>query len=505
MRIQIVIILLLNCFLVYGQNEIIFKEPLKIQANEKISPEIKKGTILNATSITEASIDATYFHEIVAKDNNGSIVRFDARKINQFEFKEIDNTDKFWDKNLLLHQTYINLLTKGMQHELRNELNNEALEYITTLNKYNQFFEDEYFEDYMYTLVNKIHKGILRDKRPSNIYLKILKDPEPSAFIFSNGFIVVTTGLLSNIQSEDELVGVLAHEIAHFALDHHLINYSKEVDRQKRAQFWATFATVVAAGADVYLTVKNDYHIPGILTASTAAVSTELLDEISTRLGVKYNHEQEIEADKVAKEVLGVLNYDKMGLSAALTRIKNYCINTGNYNALLSSGTHPHLDERISALEAVINLEQFNQKSYSKKVSHINSYNAAIELWQFAHPNIAFVLAGRNINLGLATESDYLIKAIIKRRSSNTKESNEEVLDLLNKAKALNITSNCIIYKEEGITLIRLARKNEARKAFESYLNLLNEAMKKDYMSNNIELENEIIWTKTMLLKLDSL
>ena len=158
-----------------------------------------------------------------------------------------------------------NLLSKGLQYELRNESNNEAIEYINTLNKYNRFFEDEYFEDYMYTLINKIHKGILNDERPGNIYLKILKDPEPNAFALTNGCIVVTTGLLSTIQSEDELIGILAHEIAHFALDHQIINYNKEQDRKKRAEFWATFATVAAASADVYLSINNDNHIPGVL------------------------------------------------------------------------------------------------------------------------------------------------------------------------------------------------------------------------------------------------
>ncbi len=506
MRIRIIIILLLNCFLVYAQNEIIFKEPLKIEAIDKINSEIKKGVILSAVGISYSYNEGFPVLDVVAKNNEGNLVRFEARKINLFDFKEINNIEKVWDKNLLLNETYSNLLTKGLQYDLRNELNNEAIEYINTLNKYNQFFEDEYFEDYMYTLINKIHKGILKDERPGNIYLKILKDPEPNAFALTNGCIVITTGLLSTIQSEDELVGILAHEVAHFALDHQIMNFNKEQDRKKRAEFWATFATVVAASADVYLSINNDNHIPGVLTASTAVASTILSNEITTRLGIKYNHEQEIQADQIANEILEVLKYDKLGLSAALIRIKNYCINTGNFLALSGSGTHPNIDSRINSLAGVENFAQFTQTSFLKKVSLINSYNAWLELWLYAHHNAANELASRNINACVATESDYIVKAVVKRRISNSKESNEEVINLLNKAKTLNVTPYLIIHKEEGITMLRLEKKAEAKKALQTYLVLLNEIkVKNDCKGSNNEIENEIIWTKKMIFKVDSL
>jgi Zn-dependent protease with chaperone function len=506
MRISLSIILLLNFISAFGQNEIIFKEPLKIEANERVNTEIKKGTSLSATGISYSYIDESLVLHVIADDKDGVIVKFEARKINLFDFKEINNIEKVWDKNLLLNETYSNLLTKGLQYDLRNELNNEAIEYINTLNKYNHFFEDEYFEDYMYTLINKIHNGILKDKRPGNIYLKILKDPEPNAFALTNGCIVLTTGLLSTIQSEDELVGILAHEVAHFALDHQIMNFNKEQDRKNRAEFWATFATVVAASADVYLSINNDNHIPGVLTASTAVASAILSNEITSRLGIKYNHEQEIQADQAAKEILEVLKYDKLGLSAALIRIKNYCINTGNFLALSGSGTHPNIDSRINSLAGVENFAQFTQTSFLKKVSLINSYNAWLELWQYAHHNAANELASRNINAGVATESDYIVKAVVKRRISNSKESNEEVINLLYKAKTLNVTPYLIIHKEEGITMLRLEKKAEAKKALQTYLILLNEIkVKNECKGSNNEIENEIIWTKKMIFKVDSL
>ena len=46
MRITLSIIILLNFISVFGQNEIIFKEPLKFEAIDKISSDVKKGATL---------------------------------------------------------------------------------------------------------------------------------------------------------------------------------------------------------------------------------------------------------------------------------------------------------------------------------------------------------------------------------------------------------------------------------------------------------------------------
>jgi predicted Zn-dependent protease len=509
MRILLILFLLCKFYPLFGQDEIVFKEPLKIIATEKINSEIKKGVVLSASSLTYSYNGGFPILTLIAKNIDGSSVSFDPKKLSLFEFKDVDNIDKVWDKHLLTDGTYTNLLTKGFQYELRNELNNDAIEYINTLSIYDRFFDDEYFEDYLYTLINKIHSGILKDKRPGNIFIKIIKDPEPNAFALPNGCIIISTGLLSTIQSEDELVGILAHEVAHFALDHQILNYNKEVDRKKRAEFWATFATVVAASADVYLTVNNKNHIPGVLTASTAIAASVFSDEIINRLGVKYNQAQESEADNASKEILEVLNYDKLGLSAALQRIKNYCIMTGNYLALSGSESHPSLDTRIDLMGQVNNLEKFVQPVFLKKVSLINSYNAWIELWHFTHHLAANDLANRNITNGVATESDYIVKAVVKRRLSNTKESNEEVINLLSKAKMLNVTPYILLNKEEGLTYLRLNKKAEAKKSFQTYLTLLNELKErneiKEIKNYNKKLEDEITWTKKMIFKVDSL
>jgi hypothetical protein len=509
MRTLLLVILQFTIISILGQNQITFVEPLQLKASEKINAVIKKGDIISAKKITCDHNNGYPILTIIAETMNGSSANFDSKKLNLFEFIEVNNINKVWDKHLLLAGSYSNLLTEGYQYELRYEQHNDAVDYINTLSIHDRFFNDDYFEDYLYTLINKIHSGILKDERPGNLYIKILKEHEPNAFALPNGCIVISTGLLSTIQSEDELVGILAHEIAHFALDHQILNYNKEIDRKKRAEFWASFATIVAAGADTYLAFNNENYIPGILTASTAIVASAFSADVITRLGIKYNQTQEVEADNASKEILKVLSYDSLGLSIALSRIKNHCILTGNYLALSGSGTHPSLDSRINHLGQNFNLDSFIQPTFLKKVSLINSYNAWIELWHFANHTTANNLVNRNYINGVATESDYIVKAIVLRRLSNTQETNEEVLKLLNRAKSLNVTPNITLYKEEGITHLRMNNKIEAKKSFQDYLSQLIKLKEKNMNSshneNNKLILDEIEWTSKMIFKVDVL
>lgn len=500
---------LFNLSLSYCQ-DIPFAQPLKILASEKIDSEIKKNEELFVYGLNYKKLEgAEPTVLIVCKNKEGAPLTFSYRRLDKFTCNDIDNRDMVWNKNLLFNETLVNLLLKGYQYDIRDELNTDAVEYINSLYNADRFYEDEYFEDYLYVLTNKIHDGILKDRRPGNIFIKILKDPEPNAFTLPNGCIILSTGLLSTIQSEDELIGVLAHEVAHFAMDHHILNYNQALDRKKRAEFWAAFATVVAASADVYLAANNENYIPGILTYSAAIGSTIISKEITERLGIKYSQQQELQADNAAKEILQTLQYNKEGLSVALSRIRTYCVLTGNYLALSGEGTHPSLDSRVDALGQPTNYDAFTQATYLKKVSFINSYNALIELESFAHQLAANELVNRNIENNVATETDYIIKAIITRRLSNTKESNEKVLDLLNKAKSLNINTPLQLYKEEAITYLRLDRKADAKKSLQTYLNALMELKQqselKESRNYNRALDEQMVWTKKMVYKIDNL
>ena len=52
----------------------------------------------------------------------------------------------------------------------------------------------------------------------------LLRVNDENVYMYSNGTMVIHTGLLSALHTEDELVAILSHEIAHFVLDHSVQN-----------------------------------------------------------------------------------------------------------------------------------------------------------------------------------------------------------------------------------------------------------------------------------------
>jgi hypothetical protein len=106
MRILLILLIQFTFCSLYGQNEITFKEALKIVATEKINSEIKKGAVLSATSIYYSYNDGFPIITVNAKNLDGSSVGFEPKKLNLFEFKDVDNIDKIWDKHQLTSGTY---------------------------------------------------------------------------------------------------------------------------------------------------------------------------------------------------------------------------------------------------------------------------------------------------------------------------------------------------------------------------------------------------------------
>ena len=87
--------------------------------------------------------------------------------------------------------------------------------------------EDESALDILETLVTRIAEA--NDIDPNTIRVHLMDKDEINAFALPNGHLVVYSGLISACNEADELSGVLAHEIAHVALNHVMKKLIKEV------------------------------------------------------------------------------------------------------------------------------------------------------------------------------------------------------------------------------------------------------------------------------------
>ena len=420
----------------------------------------------------------------------------------------INNLNDFWFAQAINGDVYENIYKNGFKYDLRKEMELDALSYISKLEANNLVLEDRYLENYLYSLMCMIYPTSLNDGRSGLLNVIIIKDSDPNAFICSNGSMFLTTGLLTTISSEEELIATMAHEISHFALDHSVINVIKSIQRQKSAEFWAAFATSLAAASEIYYASQNSYYVPGAVTYSTAVLSSILANEINSRLGLSFSKEQEVEADNCAIELLKQIKIDPSSLSTVLDKIRNVCILNGDYFSISGEGTHPSITERITNIGPP---KEFNSSNYDKIFSSVISQTAFLE-YNKKHFQSCQNLVNRNINSGVPTEEDYALKAMTNLYLYNTNEKNSEALELINKAKLLKITS-INLDKQEALILIRLHNNQNAIEALEKYLKYisqeylnLDKLLNENYWAATKEvLDHERDWTSRMIYKLKNI
>jgi predicted Zn-dependent protease len=166
-----------------------------------------------------------------------------------------------------------------------------------------------------------------------NFYL--INAPEPNAFAIPGGHIFVTTGLLILSENEQEVAGVMGHEIAHVTARH----VAEMIERSKKLNI-ATLAAIIA----------------GVLAggggkASQAAATTALAG--AEALALKYTRENEVEADQTGLQYILRGGYDPQGLVTFLNKIyKTSLTMAPRVPPYLS--THPAVEDRISLLENLI-------------------------------------------------------------------------------------------------------------------------------------------------------
>jgi predicted Zn-dependent protease len=164
---------------------------------------------------------------------------------------------------------------------------------------------------------------------------RILRDPMPNAFALPNGSIYVHTGLLSLLENEDQLAGVLAHEITHVTDRHtYLANrdYRKKSTAISIAQFAANMAPSGGWGSAVQLAGAM---VPVILNCSIMG----------------YRRELERDADVYAFNKLLEGDYEPREMPKAfrlLERKDEVGIPKAYYN------DHPKLEDRVNYVTELI-------------------------------------------------------------------------------------------------------------------------------------------------------
>jgi len=118
----------------------------------------------------------------------------------------------------------------------------------------------------MADIANQTHSvATWGDKRFNtfNYTFKVIEDKEPNAFSLPGGYIYVQTGLLSIIESDDELAGVIAHEISH-AKFRHIATLQRESSKISMIQIPIILAAILSGSPNAGAAIE------GVSLGSTA-------------------------------------------------------------------------------------------------------------------------------------------------------------------------------------------------------------------------------------------
>jgi predicted Zn-dependent protease len=170
---------------------------------------------------------------------------------------------------------------------------------------------------------NKLVSNSIANQTPYQYEFHLLADPNTiNAFALPGGQIFITYALFSKLENEDQLAGVLGHEIGHVLGRH-------SAERIAESEFWSTVTTGASVGADMGGLVSGI----GQQTLLTNGRGDELE---SDDLGVKFM----IKAGYNPEEMIGVMEILKA--AAGPNRVPEF------------QSTHPDPNNRIEKIREAI-------------------------------------------------------------------------------------------------------------------------------------------------------
>lgn len=185
-------------------------------------------------------------------------------------------------------------------------------------------YRDSKLQAYVDRVGNKLVQSTEAGTSPYKFEFHLLADAKTvNAFALPGGQIFITYALLSRLKNEDQLAGVLGHEIGHVINRHSAEHIAKQELTEGLIQ-----ATDIATGD------------PGMLSRF-----------VGNMVNMKYGREDELESDDYGVKYMVEAGYDPEAMIDVM-RILKEASGGGNQPEFMS--THPSPDNRIEKLKEVI-------------------------------------------------------------------------------------------------------------------------------------------------------
>lgn len=199
----------------------------------------------------------------------------------------------------------------------------------------------EYVESLIYRL--SVHSSLV----DPTFSLVMVDDRDVNAFAVPGGVIGVNTGLVLTADSEDELAGVLSHELGHLSQRH----FARSQEANKYNQ-WLALGGLIASIAAASAGGSQGGNLGLALGASAQSLAAQ------NQLRYSRNYEQE--ADRIGMQTLTESGYEPRAMSSFFARLDRSTRQLGYIPEFLL--THPLSSSRLSDLERRVSTAKRNIK-----------------------------------------------------------------------------------------------------------------------------------------------
>lgn len=202
-------------------------------------------------------------------------------------------------------------LSDKQEVALGGQINDQILKQV-------QLYDDPEINNYVKQIGARLVPNCDRPNLPFTF--QVVNDDSINAFATAGGYVYVNTGLLKAAETEAEVAGVMAHEIAHITNKHAL--------KQMRQR-------IIAGGL-----------------ADAAGVDNNVLVAVGVEVGLNLpkSRRDEYEADQNGLENLIRSGYAPSGMIAFFQKL----LNAGGGSMPTILRTHPHTEDRIANLEQML-------------------------------------------------------------------------------------------------------------------------------------------------------
>ncbi len=230
-------------------------------------------------------------------------------------------------------------------------------EFMKVVLEHFELIKDPFVVNYVNNIGDKIISAL--PPQPFNYNFYIIKEDSYNAFASPAGNIFINSGLFEAMENEEELAGILSHEIAHVLCRH----ISQRIKRQSKIGL----ITLAGMAAGIFLGLEGTGAVSSALTLGSVAAGQSI--------ALAYSREDEMQADQLGLKYLNKAGYSGSGLLTMLKKIRSkQWFGSDQIPTYLT--THPASEDRIvyigSWLETIEKSsgQVFNVDPYDFQITH---------------------------------------------------------------------------------------------------------------------------------------